>query len=52
MAIVVGWIRSQWLPWICLVIALITAIAIGGVSIVASAGGKIQHPEFRISEPP
>jgi hypothetical protein len=34
------------------VIALITLIAIGGVSIVASAGGKIQHPEFRISEPP
>ncbi len=51
-AIAIGWARVRWLPWVCLVIALITLIAIGGVSIVASAGGKIQHPEFRISEPP
>ena len=51
-AIAIGWARVRWLPWVCLVIALITLIAIGGVSIVANAGGKIQHPEFRISEPP
>jgi hypothetical protein len=51
-SIVIGWARLRWLPWACLVIALVTLVCIGGVSLVAGAGGKIQHPEFRISDPP
>ena len=51
-AIVRGWARLRWLPWASLVVALITLVGIGGVSLVAGAGGKIQHPEFRISDPP
>ena len=51
-AIVIGWVRLSWLRWASLTVALITLVGIGGVSLVAGAGGKIQHPEFRISDPP
>ena len=51
-AIIISWARLRWLPWVSLATALLTLVAIGGVSVVASAGGKIQHPEFRISDPP
>jgi hypothetical protein len=51
-AIVVGAARRRMLVWAALLVALVTLAGISGASIVASAGGKIQHPEFRISDPP
>lgn len=51
-AIVVGIARRPLLLWAALLVALVTLAGIAGASIVASAGGKIQHPEFRISDPP
>lgn len=51
-AIVVGTWRRTLLPWVALVVVLVTVAGIGGVSMVARAGGQIQHPEFRVGEPP
>lgn len=51
-AIVVGMMRRKLLLWAALLVALVTLAGIGGASVVARAGGKIQHPEFRLSDPP
>jgi len=51
-AIVVGVVRPRLLQWASLLVALITLAGIGGASVVARSGGKIQHPEFRLSDPP
>jgi hypothetical protein len=51
-AIAVGMARRQLLLWAAIAVALATFAGIAGAGIVASAGGKIQHPEFRISDPP
>lgn len=51
-AIAIGAARRSLLPWAATAVALATLAGIAGTSIVASAGGKIQHPEFRISDPP
>jgi hypothetical protein len=52
MAIVVGIVRRPLLLWASVLVALATFAGLGGTIVVASAGGKIQHPEFRISDPP
>jgi hypothetical protein len=51
-AIMVVAVRPGQGYWVSLLVAMLTLASIGGASIVASAGGKIQHPEFRISDPP
>jgi hypothetical protein len=51
-AIAVGAARRPLLVWAALLVALVTLAGIAGTAIVANAGGKIQHPEFRISDPP
>lgn len=51
-AIGLGVARRALLPWAAVAVALATVAGIAGAGIVASAGGKIQHPEFRISDPP
>lgn len=51
-ALMLGALRPRLLLWSSLLIACVTLVSIGGASIVASAGGKIQHPEFRLSDPP
>lgn len=51
-ALAVGLLRAQFLLWVSLLVALATLAGIGGAGIVASAGGKIQHKEFRFSDPP
>jgi hypothetical protein len=51
-AIAVGAARRPLLVWAALLVALVTLFGIAGASIVANAGGKIQHPEFRVSDPP
>jgi hypothetical protein len=51
-AIVAGTVRRKLLLWAALLVALLTLAGIGGAGMVARAGGKIQHPEFRLSDPP
>lgn len=51
-ALVLGVLRPRMLLWAALLTALLTLVGIGGASAVARAGGKIQHPEFRLSNPP
>jgi hypothetical protein len=51
-AIIAGALRPRLLPWAALLVALVTLAGFAGTTIIASAGGKIQHPEFRISDPP
>lgn len=45
-------VQTRLLRGACLVVAVVTIAAIGGASVVAHSGGKIQHPEFRLSDPP
>lgn len=52
LAIVVGVWRRPLLPWAVVLVALVTLAGIGGASIVARAGGQIQHAEFRVGDPP
>jgi hypothetical protein len=51
-AILVVAVRPSLMYWVSLMIAALTLGSIVGASIIASAGGKIQHPEFRLSDPP
>jgi hypothetical protein len=51
-ALLLGVARQQLLLWASLLVALVTLVGIGGASVVASAGGKIGHPEFRFVDPP
>lgn len=51
-AVVAGVLRHRLLLWAALLVALVTVAGIAGTTLVASAGGKIQHPEFRLSDPP
>jgi hypothetical protein len=51
-AIVAGVLRHRLLLWAALLVALVTVAGLTGTMLVASAGGKIQHPEFRLSDPP
>ena len=51
-AIVAGVLRRRLLLWAALPVALITVAGLAGATLIASAGGKIQHPEFRFSDPP
>jgi len=51
-AIAVGAARRPLLLWAALLVALVTLAGFAGATVVASAGGKIQHPEFRFSDPP
>jgi hypothetical protein len=51
-AIIAGIARRRVLPWGALLVALLTVASIGGAITVARAGGKIQHPEFRLGDPP
>jgi hypothetical protein len=52
LAIVIGVARRPLLKWTALLVALVTLAGVGGAAAVARAGGQIQHPEFRISDPP
>ena len=52
LAIVVGAWRRPLLPWAALLVAVVTLAGIGGASVVARAGGQIQHMEFRVGDPP
>ena len=52
LALIVGAARPRLLRWACVVVALATLAGLAGASAVAWAGGKIQHPEFRLSNPP
>ena len=51
-ALVLGIPRPSSLRWSSLLVALVTLAAITAASVVANAGGKIQHPEFRLTDPP
>ncbi len=51
-AIAVGASRRRLLLWAALLVALVTVAGLAGATLVASAGGKIQHPEFRFGDPP
>jgi hypothetical protein len=51
-ALVAVIVRPRLLQWASLLVALVTLAGIGGASVIARSGGKIQHPEFRISDPP
>ena len=52
LALVTCVLRPRLLSGASLVMALFTIAAIAGASVVAHSGGKIQHPEFRLGDPP
>lgn len=52
LAILMVAVRPGLLRWVSLLVAVLSLASIGAASIIASAGGKIQHPEFRLSDPP
>jgi hypothetical protein len=45
-------VRPGLLRWASVLVALVTLASIVGASVVARSGGKIQHPEFRLTDPP
>ena len=47
-----GALRRPLLFGAAIIVALLTLGGIGGAVIVGKAGGRIQHPEFRLSDPP
>ncbi len=51
-ALVASIVRPGILLWASVLVALVTLGGIVGASVVARSGGKIQHPEFRLSDPP
>lgn len=51
-ALVVCSARRRLLVWACTLVALVTLAGLAGASVVAWTGGKIQHPEFRLTDPP
>lgn len=51
-ALVASIVRPGLLTWVSLLVALVTLAGIVGASVVARSGGKIQHPEFRLTDPP
>ena len=51
-ALIASIVRPGMLLWASLLVALVTLGGIIGASVVARSGGKIQHPEFRLSDPP
>ena len=51
-ALVLSIARPRLLVWTSVVVALVTIAAIVGAGVVAHSGGKIQHPEFRLTDPP
>ena len=52
LAIVLAAVRPNLLRGAALLVVLVTAAALASSSLIASAGGKIQHPEFRLTDPP
>lgn len=48
----VGWVRGAALASASLVAVLVTCGGVASAVVIASAGGKISHSEFRITEPP
>ena len=52
LTLVLGIVRPGLLGPASVLLALLTLASIVGASVVAHSGGKIQHPEFRLSDPP
>jgi hypothetical protein len=51
-ALIVCIARPRLLQWAGALVALVTLAGLVGATVVARAGGKIQHPEFRLADPP
>jgi hypothetical protein len=51
-AMLVGILRSAWLLPAAALIALVSCASLAGAVLVAEAGGKIKHPEFRWRDAP
>lgn len=52
LALLLGRIRPRLQLWASMLVALVTLSGVVAASLVARSGGKIQHPEFRLSDPP
>jgi hypothetical protein len=52
LAIGLGVWRESLLRSGALAVALVTLAGLGAAGLISEAGGKIKHPEFRLSEPP
>lgn len=44
--------RPKWLPAAARSVLLGTLASLGAAAVIGESGGKIQHPEFRLSDPP
>lgn len=51
-ALVLGIARPRTLLWTSAVVALVTLLGVAGAGAIARSGGQIQHPEFRLADPP
>ncbi len=51
-ALGVGILRPRFLLPAALVVALVTLAGVGTAVLIADAGGKVMHPEFRLIDPP
>ena len=52
LALIACALRPRLLRCACAVVALVTLAGLVGAGVVARSGGKIQHPEFRLGNPP
>ena len=52
LALAAGILRRPLLFPAALLVAVISVAGVGSASWIAGAGGRIQHPEFRLDDPP
>jgi hypothetical protein len=52
LAIVIGFVRKQHRMVVSGVVIATTLAGLLAAGVIAEAGGKIRHPEFRLSDPP
>jgi hypothetical protein len=52
LAIVAGFVRARLRVIVGVLVLATTTVGLLAAAIIAEAGGKIRHPEFRLSDPP
>lgn len=50
--IVAALFRQAMLRWACIVVLLLACASLAGAVLAGKAGGQVQHPEFRLTDPP
>lgn len=51
-ACIAGALKRAVMTWVCVAVFVLGCGSLTGAAIVAKAGGQVQHPEFRLTDPP